>query len=156
MNFLCFCQSVSWFNFLLKYVNRDISSSWGDIFLNFLGDIPSIYLEFFQIIMDFLYVCQSLSQSLISSTWLFLGVNFWDPWSGCILIFPMKSLKWYVRNRIKWNSDLTSLLPSIIGLYDNSNRYVRIFCLGIWKVLGLLDFTFPIISLLHEFSNEKF
>ena len=81
-NFSCVCQSVSWFNVLPKLCQyRDISSSGWDIFLIFFVDNPSIYLEFFQIFMDFLYVCQSLSQSLISSTWLFLGVNFWDLWS---------------------------------------------------------------------------
>ena len=91
--FLCVCQSVSWFNFLPKLCSyRDISSSGWDIFLNFFGDNPSIYLEFFQIIMDFLYVCQSVSQSLISSTWLFLGVNFWDLWS-CLSWIPLVSLR---------------------------------------------------------------
>ena len=61
----------------------DISSSWGDIFLNFWETFPQYIWSFFQIIMDFLYICQSLSQSLIFSTWLFLGVNFWDLWSCC-------------------------------------------------------------------------
>ena len=37
------------------------------------GGIPRIFLDYIEIILDFLYVCQSVSQSLIS---LPIG-NFW-------------------------------------------------------------------------------
>ena len=59
--FLYVCQSISLLTFLQilgKY--RDISCSWWDIFLKFLGDILGLFVHFFQIITDFLYVCQSI------------------------------------------------------------------------------------------------
>ena len=52
--FLYVCQSISWLTFLQilgKY--RDISCSWWDIFLKFLGDILGLFVHFFQIITDF-------------------------------------------------------------------------------------------------------
>ena len=61
-NFLMVCQSVSWLTSLLKPgKNRDISGSWWDIFLNFFGDIPEMFIHLYQMIKNFLYVCQSLS-----------------------------------------------------------------------------------------------
>ena len=61
-NFLYVCQSVSWLNFLLKLDKyRDISSSVWDIFLKFFGGIPGMFLHLFQIILNFMYVCQSVS-----------------------------------------------------------------------------------------------
>ena len=62
LNFMYVCQSVSWLTSLLKlYKYRDISSSGRDIFLKFSGDIPRMNLHQFQIILNFLYVCQSVS-----------------------------------------------------------------------------------------------
>ena len=62
LNFLYVCQSVSWLTFLLKLDNcRNISSSVWYIFLKVFGDIPKIFLDYFQIIPNFLYVCQSAS-----------------------------------------------------------------------------------------------
>ena len=62
LNFLYVCQSVSWLTSLLKLDKyRDISSSAWDIFLNFFGDIPRMLLHHLQIILNFLYVCQSVS-----------------------------------------------------------------------------------------------
>ena len=61
-NFLYVCESVSWLTFLQilgKY--RDISYSWRDIFLIFFGDILGMFVHFFQIFTNFLYVCQSIS-----------------------------------------------------------------------------------------------
>ena len=61
-NFLYVCQSVSWLTSLLKLgLYRDISCSRWDIFLKFFRGIPKIFLDFFQIIQNFLYVCQSVS-----------------------------------------------------------------------------------------------
>ena len=62
LNFLHVCQSVSLLTSLLKLEKcRDISSSGEDICLKFVGDIPGMSLHYFQIILNFLYVCQSLS-----------------------------------------------------------------------------------------------
>ena len=55
-------QSVSWLTFLLKLDKyRDISGPEWAILLNFFGDIPRMLLHHFQIILNFLYVCQSVS-----------------------------------------------------------------------------------------------
>ena len=60
--FLCLCQSVCWLTLLLKSDKyRDISKSGGYIFLECFRDNPGIFLDFFQIILNFLYVCQSVS-----------------------------------------------------------------------------------------------
>ena len=62
LNFLYVCQSVSCLTCLLKLDKyRDISSSGSDIFLKFFGGIPRILVHLFQIILKFLYVCQSIS-----------------------------------------------------------------------------------------------
>ena len=58
--FLYVCQSVSLLTSLLKlYKSRAISSSLWDIFLKFFGGIPRIFLDYFQIILDF-FVCKSV------------------------------------------------------------------------------------------------
>ena len=60
--FLYVCLSVHWLTSLLKLDKyRDISCSWWYIFLNFFGGISGIFLHYFQIISNFLYVCQSIS-----------------------------------------------------------------------------------------------
>ena len=62
LNFLHVCQSVDWLTSLVKlYKFRDISSSGRYIFLKFFGDIPGMLVHYFQIIQNFLYVCQSVS-----------------------------------------------------------------------------------------------
>ena len=62
LNFLYVCQSVSWLTSLLKlYKYRDISSSGWDTFLKSFGDISGMLAGKFQIILKFLYVCQSVS-----------------------------------------------------------------------------------------------
>ena len=61
-NFLCVCLSVSWLTFLLKFGQcRDNSSSGWAIFLKFFGGIPRMLVHLFRIILNFLYVCQSVS-----------------------------------------------------------------------------------------------
>ena len=52
---------VTKLNFLIKIRQRDISSSGWDIFLKFFGDIPGMLVHHFQIILNFLYVSQSVS-----------------------------------------------------------------------------------------------
>ena len=60
--FLCVCQSVIWLTFLLKlHKYWDISSSGWYIFLKPFGDIPGMILHLFQTILNYLYVCQSVS-----------------------------------------------------------------------------------------------
>ena len=62
LNFLCVCQSVSWLTCLLKLdKNRDISSSGWVISLKFFGGIPGMFVHLFQIILNFMYICQSVS-----------------------------------------------------------------------------------------------
>ena len=61
-NCLYVCQSVSWLTSLLKLDKyRDISGPERAIFLKFVGDIPRMLLHHFQIILNFLYVCKSVS-----------------------------------------------------------------------------------------------
>ena len=56
------CQSVSWLTSLLKLDKyRDISCSGWDIFIKFFWDIPFMFVHYFQIITNFLFVCQSYS-----------------------------------------------------------------------------------------------
>ena len=62
LNFMYVCQSVSWLTSLLKlYKYRDISCSGWDIFLKIFWDISRMFKHYFQIIVHFLYVSQSLS-----------------------------------------------------------------------------------------------
>ena len=49
-NFLYVCQSLSWLIYFLKLGQyRDISCSGSDIFQKFLGDIPGMFLHYFEI-----------------------------------------------------------------------------------------------------------
>ena len=60
-NLLYVCKSVSWLSILLKLGwYRDISSSRWDIFLKSFGDIPGMLVHYFQTLLNFLYVCQSV------------------------------------------------------------------------------------------------
>ena len=62
LNFLYVCQSGGWHTFLLKYDKfRDLSSSGWYIYLNFYGHNPGMLVHLFQIILNFLYICQSVS-----------------------------------------------------------------------------------------------
>ena len=62
LNFLYVCQSVSWLTSLLKLDKyRDISGPECAIFLKFFGDIPGMLLHHFRVILNFLYVSQSVS-----------------------------------------------------------------------------------------------
>ena len=62
LNDICNCQSVTWLTCFMKLDNySNISSSGWDIFLKCFGDIPGMLVHYFQIIPNFLYVCQSVS-----------------------------------------------------------------------------------------------
>ena len=55
-------QSVSWLTSLLKLDKcRDVSSFGWDIFLKFFEDLPGMMIHYFQMILNFLYVCLSVS-----------------------------------------------------------------------------------------------
>ena len=61
LNFMHVCQYFSWLTSLLNlYKYRDNSSSEWDIFLKLFGDIPGMLIYYFQMILYFLYVCQSV------------------------------------------------------------------------------------------------
>ena len=87
------CQSVNWLASLLKLSKyRDISSSGGDIFLIFSGDIPRIFLDYVKIISNFLYFCQSVCL-LTSLPKLDKGISpdldeisFWNFWKTLLNI----------------------------------------------------------------------
>ena len=96
LNFLYVCQSVIWLTFLLKlHKYCDISSSGLDIFLKFFGNIPEMLLHWFQIILNFLYVCQSGSwhtspmksdkfRNVSSSVW-YIFLNFYGHIPGMLI-----------------------------------------------------------------------
>ena len=59
---ICYvCQSISWLTSLLKFDKcRNISCSGWVILLKIFGDIPRIFSHYLKIIINFLYVCQSI------------------------------------------------------------------------------------------------
>ena len=98
LNVLYVCQSVSWLTSLMKLDKYgDISCSWWDIFLIFLGGIPEMCLHHFPIIAKCLYVCQSVSWltsllkldkcRFISCSWWDIFMNFFDIFLGCFYTF---------------------------------------------------------------------
>ena len=75
LNFLYVCQSVSWLTSLLKLDKyRDISWSGWDIFLKLFGHILEMVVHYFEIILNFLHVCQSV----IWLTFLLKLHKYWD------------------------------------------------------------------------------
>ena len=82
LNFLYVCQSVSWLTSLLKLDKyRDISSSGWDTFLKFFWDIPRIFLDYLQIILNFSYVSQYVSWltfSLKLGQYRYMSCTGWD------------------------------------------------------------------------------
>ena len=117
LNFMYVCQSVSWLTSLMKSYKfrdsilksdkyRDISCSGWDIFQNFLGDIPQMFLHYFQINTNSLYVCQSVSwhtlllkwdkcRNISCSGWNIFQ-NFLGDIPGIILHYFQKKYKFYV------------------------------------------------------------
>ena len=92
-NCLHVSQSVSWLTSLLKLDKyRDISGPEWDIFLKFFGDIPGMLLHHFQIILNFLYVSQSVlwltslpkldKYSDIFCSWWYIFLKFFGDISG--------------------------------------------------------------------------
>ena len=98
-NYLYVSQSVGWLTSLLKLdKSRDISCSGWDIVLKFFGDIPGMFIHYFQIIINFVYVCQSVSwlTSLlkldkyrdISCSWWYIFLIFWRHSCDVCTLFP--------------------------------------------------------------------
>jgi len=62
LNFLYVRQSVRWLTALLKLDKyRDMSTYGWDILLEFFGDIHEMLVHYFQIILNYFYVCPSVS-----------------------------------------------------------------------------------------------
>ena len=153
LNFLYVCQSVSWLTSLLKLDKyRDISSSGWDIFPKFFGDIPGMLVHQFQIIPNFLYVCQSVSwlthllkldkyRDISSSAWdIFL--NFFGDISGMLVHYFQIILNFlYVCQSVSW---LTSLLK-LDKYKDISSSGWDIFLNFFGDILGKLVHHFQII-----------
>ena len=120
-NYLYVCQSVSWLTSLLKLdKSRDISCSGWDVVLKFLGDIPGMFIHYFQIIINFVYVCQSVSwlTSLlkldkyrdISCSWWNIFLNFFGhiPEMFVHLFWILRNFL-YVCQSISWLTNLLKL-----------------------------------------------
>ena len=111
------CQSVSWLTFLLKLDKyRDISSSVWDIFLKYFGGIPGMFVHLIQIILNFMYVCQSVSWlSFLLKLYKYgdISSSVWDIFlkffGGILLMF----VHLYVRT-----SPLTSLVYNSVSGWD--------------------------------------
>ena len=91
-------NSVSFLSFLLKlHKSSDISSSGWDIFLKFLEDNPGLLVHNFQIILNFLYFCQSVSwltSLLKSDKCRDIGCSGWDIFLKFLVVyFIMKYCK---------------------------------------------------------------
>ena len=126
-NFLYVCQSVSLLTSLLKFDKcKDISSSGWDIFLEFFVDIPVMLVHLFQIIMNFLYVCQSVGwltsllklykyRDISSSGWdIFL--NFFEISPGC----------WYTSYKWFWISCMSvSLFVCLLPYWNKTKGYLQ-------------------------------
>ena len=92
-----FCMSLSLLFGLLaywNYTNVDNSSSGWDIFLKFLGDILGTLIQYFQIILNFFYVCRSVrwlfpywNITNMGLSWLLDEIYFWkflETLLGCL------------------------------------------------------------------------
>ena len=94
------CLSVCSLSHFLTEIrlSLDISSSSWAIYFKFSGDIPGIFLQSFQIITDFLHVCQSVSwlTFLLKLGYLWISPvldelsfsNFQETFLGCFYTCP--------------------------------------------------------------------
>ena len=121
------CLSVCLFAyFLTKIRQRHISGSGWDIFLKFFGDIPGMLVHYFQIILNFMYVCQSVCL-LTSSPKLDKGIspdlddisflNFFETFVGYFWTF----------SRSFWISCLSvSLLVGLLPYWNYDNTGISL------------------------------
>ena len=162
LNFLYVCQSVSWLTSLLKLDKyRHISSSGWDIFLNCFGDIPGMLVHYIQIILNILYVRQSVGwlTSLLelykyrdtsSSGWeiflKFLWIHSWDvgtlfpnnpEFNVCLSVCLFAYFLTKIRQRyISWSgleifSEFFWKHSGGIGTLDPNNSEFFV-CLSVW------------------------
>ena len=117
-SFLYICQSISWLTSLLKlYIYRDISCSGWHIFLKLFGDIPLMLVHYFQIILNFLYICQSVSwltsllkldkyRDISSSGWDIFLKFFGDIPGMLVHWFQINLIFLYVCQSVSWHTSL--------------------------------------------------
>ena len=116
-NFLYVSQYVCWLTFSLKLGQyRYISCTGWDIFLKIFGRFPGINLQLFQIILNFVYVCQSISwltfllkldkKGYLQFLIRYLSENFWTHSWDVNTLVPNDSKKIRVSLSL-----LTGLLP---------------------------------------------
>ena len=118
LNFLYVSQSVCLLTFILKlYKCRDIYSSGWDIFLKFFGDIPGMLVHQFQIIPNFLYVCQSVS-------WL---------------THLLKLDKYKDISSSGWDL-IVNFLGDIPMIFLDYFKLLQIFCMSVSLLVGLLSY----------------
>ena len=149
------CQSVSWLTFLLKLDKyRDISSSGWDIFLKFFGGIPEMFLQFFKILTNFMYVCQSVSwlkyllklgqyRDISCSGWDFFQIfcrYFWDigtlatkdsEFHVCLSVFLFADFLTKIRQRdIYGSGNFWRHSWDVGALVPNNSDFFA--CLSVW------------------------
>ena len=116
MNLLDVCKSVSCLISLLKLDKYgDISFSWWDLFLKFFGDIPEVFLHYFQTLIQFLYVCQSIS-------WL-TSLLKWGQYRD------ISSSEWEI---------FLKFLETFLGCLYTNSKYLWYFCMSVSLLVGLL------------------
>ena len=115
------CQSISWLTYLRNLGQyRDISCSGWDIFQKFLSDIPRMFVHYFQIIQNFLYVCQPVSwlTSLLkldkygdisSYGWYIFSKLFGDMPRMLVHYFLIILNIFYVCQSVRWQTFLLKL-----------------------------------------------
>ena len=87
-NFLRVSQSACWLTYLQKLGKyRDISCSGWDIFQKFFGDIPRMFLHYFEIITHFLYVHQSISFVTFLLKLCKYEDNSWSGWDIFLIFY---------------------------------------------------------------------
>ena len=98
----------------------DISSSGWDKFLTLFGDIPGIFLDYFQIILNFLYVCQSVSQlTLLRKLCQYKDISS-SGWGIFLKLF--ETFLWYFLtiSKLFWISCMSGSL--VVGSLPYSNQ----------------------------------
>ena len=156
VNCLYVCQPVSWLTFLQilgKY--RDISCSWWDVFLKFLGDILGLFVHFFQIITDFLYVCQSIGwltsimklgqyRDISYSGWDSILKNFGDIPGMFLHYFHRNANFLYVCQSVSWLTSLLKLDKYRAIYWSGWDIFFNFF----WDISWIFIQYLPVLSLL--------
>ena len=142
--------------YFLKY--RDISSSVWDIFLESLGDIPLIFLHYFQMITNFLFWMRYLSKIFWRYSWdvLTLGPNIFNflyvcqsvSWLTLLLKLDKyrdtSSSGWYIFlkcfGRYSWVGMLVHLLQMLLNFIYVAFCYLAYFLTEIKLIWGYLQF----------------